>query len=257
MRKAVVTYVLVCDGCLAKDGSETEATETLRCGAREWHLCAEHVARFSRYLVDTLGTGLPDEENGSEPVIPLPEPVAEEPETEAHDAAPAPVKAEEPTPEADLADYVSRITDSRKAFKGRRLDATSQAAQAQWARHRERLAALPDKERADYLKWCAAEGMDARLTASHVEFRAFMWSTFPHMARAYADTLRNQSPQEQSTPDAPALSDRERNRAVRQWARANGHSVPERGRIPLHIRHAYQAAHQDTQDTAERTAAAA
>ncbi|WP_426242710.1 histone-like nucleoid-structuring protein Lsr2 [Nocardioides sp. LHG3406-4] len=30
---------------------------------------------------------------------------------------------------------------------------------------------------------------------------------------------------------------------VRAWARANGHSVPERGRIPADVREAYDAAH--------------
>lgn len=30
---------------------------------------------------------------------------------------------------------------------------------------------------------------------------------------------------------------------VREWARANGHSVPDRGRIPGAVREAYDAAH--------------
>lgn len=30
---------------------------------------------------------------------------------------------------------------------------------------------------------------------------------------------------------------------VREWARANGHDVPERGRIPADVRSAYDAAH--------------
>jgi hypothetical protein len=29
---------------------------------------------------------------------------------------------------------------------------------------------------------------------------------------------------------------------IREWARANGHSVPERGRIPAEVREAYDAA---------------
>ncbi|MEU9879894.1 Lsr2 family DNA-binding protein [Streptomyces phaeochromogenes] len=127
----------------------------------------------------------------------------------------------------------------------------SQAAQAQWSKHRERLAALPDKERADYLKWCATEGKGAQLTASHVEFRGFMWSNFPHMARAYADAMRGTSqqpeqtaPSEPMTPEARPLTDRERNKAVRQWARENGFDVPARGRIPMGASHAYRLAHE-------------
>lgn len=30
---------------------------------------------------------------------------------------------------------------------------------------------------------------------------------------------------------------------VREWARANGHTVPDRGRIPADVRSAYDAAH--------------
>ncbi|MEU2562257.1 hypothetical protein ABZ626_23400 [Streptomyces longispororuber] len=190
----VISYVekVVCDGCLSKDGTQTEATETLKLGDRSWDLCLEHSVRFSRYLVDALGTGLPDEETGSE--------------TGAQDVdAPSAAASEETTPDVDLADYVSRITDSRKAFKGKPLKAGTQAARAQWSKHRERLAALPDKERSDYAKWCAAEGKDVRLTASHVEFRGFMWANFPHMARAYADAMRGrQQSQQINSPEGQA-----------------------------------------------------
>ncbi|MFD5700886.1 Lsr2 family DNA-binding protein [Streptomyces lasiicapitis] len=230
---------VVCDGCLSKDGTQTEATETLNLGDRSWDLCLEHSVRFSQYLVDALGTGLPDEETEAETEAQAPSAVAE---------------PEEPTPDVDLADYVLRITDSRPASKGKPLDANTQAAQAQWSRHRERLAALPDKERTDYEKWCAAEGKDARLTASHVEFRGFMWANFPHMARTYADAMRS-TPQRQ---DAGPLSERERNRAVRQWARANGFDVPARGRIPMAVSHAYRLAHEqgETADSQESHTAA-
>jgi len=30
---------------------------------------------------------------------------------------------------------------------------------------------------------------------------------------------------------------------IREWARANGHDVPERGRIPADVREAYESAH--------------
>lgn len=30
---------------------------------------------------------------------------------------------------------------------------------------------------------------------------------------------------------------------IREWARSNGHKVPERGRIPAEVREAYEAAH--------------
>ncbi|MFE2041084.1 histone-like nucleoid-structuring protein Lsr2 [Streptomyces sp. NPDC059477] len=241
-----MSYVekVVCDGCLSKDGSQTEAAETLSLGERSWDLCSEHSARFSAYLVDALGAGVPDDSTGAEPVVAVPAPVVPEPDAQA-DTPPA-VEAEEPSPDPDLADYCERITDSRKARKGKPLDVRSQAAQAQWSRHRDRLAALPDKERDDYVKWCATEGRDASLTASHVEFRGFMWSNFPHMARAYADAMKGKAPQQgQTAPvetEARPLTDRERNRAVREWARANGYDVPARGRIPMTVSHAYRLA---------------
>ncbi|MFI0912891.1 Lsr2 family DNA-binding protein [Streptomyces abikoensis] len=44
--------------------------------------------------------------------------------------------------------------------------------------------------------------------------------------------------------DRSGMSERERNRAVRAWARANGFTVPEKGRIPMNVRHAWKLAHQ-------------
>ena len=32
-------------------------------------------------------------------------------------------------------------------------------------------------------------------------------------------------------------------REIRDWARSNGHQVPDRGRIPSHVREAFEAAH--------------
>jgi len=42
---------------------------------------------------------------------------------------------------------------------------------------------------------------------------------------------------------APAGSDRERVQAIREWARANGHTVSERGRLSSTVIAAYDAAH--------------
>ncbi|MFY1632752.1 histone-like nucleoid-structuring protein Lsr2 [Solwaraspora sp. WMMB335] len=38
---------------------------------------------------------------------------------------------------------------------------------------------------------------------------------------------------------APARSDREQNRAIREWAAKNGYTVSERGRIPANVIAAY------------------
>jgi hypothetical protein len=41
---------------------------------------------------------------------------------------------------------------------------------------------------------------------------------------------------------APATTDREQTQAIRAWARRNGHTVSDRGRIPATIVEAYHAA---------------
>ncbi|MBA2391029.1 MAG: Lsr2 family protein [Geodermatophilaceae bacterium] len=41
---------------------------------------------------------------------------------------------------------------------------------------------------------------------------------------------------------APATTDREQTQAIRAWARRNGHTVSDRGRIPASIVEAYHAA---------------
>lgn len=41
----------------------------------------------------------------------------------------------------------------------------------------------------------------------------------------------------------PARRDKEQLGAIREWARANGHKVSDRGRIPADIEAAFQAAH--------------
>jgi hypothetical protein len=46
-----------------------------------------------------------------------------------------------------------------------------------------------------------------------------------------------------SSRPAPAGSDRERVQAIREWARANGHTVSERGRLSSTVIAAYDAAH--------------
>ena len=40
-----------------------------------------------------------------------------------------------------------------------------------------------------------------------------------------------------------AGNDRDQNKAIREWASANGHQVSERGRIPQSVTDAYRAAH--------------
>ena len=45
------------------------------------------------------------------------------------------------------------------------------------------------------------------------------------------------------SPRQPARRDKEQLGAIREWARANGHQVSDRGRIPGEVEAAFQAAH--------------
>jgi hypothetical protein len=45
-----------------------------------------------------------------------------------------------------------------------------------------------------------------------------------------------------STPSRPA-ADREHNQAIREWAKAQGMKISERGRIPSEVLEAYRTAH--------------
>jgi hypothetical protein len=44
-------------------------------------------------------------------------------------------------------------------------------------------------------------------------------------------------------PRRGTRADREQTAAIRRWARANGHQIGEKGRIPAHIIEAYNANH--------------
>ena len=46
-----------------------------------------------------------------------------------------------------------------------------------------------------------------------------------------------------STRSATTKRDPDRTKAVREWAKSNGHAVSARGRIPSEVQHAYDSAH--------------
>ncbi|WP_252917807.1 Lsr2 family DNA-binding protein, partial [Mycolicibacterium smegmatis] len=52
------------------------------------------------------------------------------------------------------------------------------------------------------------------------------------------------TPSSAKSPKTAGASSQERSRAIREWARANGHSVSERGRLSTEIITAYEAANQ-------------
>ncbi|MEU9191869.1 Lsr2 family DNA-binding protein [Streptomyces hundungensis] len=143
--------------------------------------------------------------------------------------------------DADLKDYCTRITDTRKATKGRKLIYGTQSARAQFERHRSRIGVITGNERTHYEEWCRHTGVDVNATASHVEFRGFLWVEFPDLARKYVDAMKGHS-------GDPDTSDRAENRLIREWARDHGYDVSKRGRLSMEVRHAYRLAHRESAD---------
>jgi hypothetical protein len=53
---------------------------------------------------------------------------------------------------------------------------------------------------------------------------------------------RGRTQRQTAVSEKPVRSNREETAAIRQWARQNGHTVSDRGRIPKSVIEAYQAA---------------
>lgn len=163
----------------------------------------------------------------------------------------------------DLQDYCQRITDSRRAVKGRKLNVAEQSARAQWARHRSRFQGISQEERSHFIDWAEYHGKGVGFTASHVEFRGWLWENFPAKAESYVAKYKNT--QDVKTPDVPSVESGTeassvtirdnigrpivKANEVRAWARENGYQVADRGRIPANIREAYKQA-QETEGKA-------
>lgn len=56
---------------------------------------------------------------------------------------------------------------------------------------------------------------------------------------SYARRVRRAPTSRPSTPKPPPRVDREQKRAIREWARRNGYTVSDRGRIPDRVLNAY------------------
>ena len=65
----------------------------------------------------------------------------------------------------------------------------------------------------------------------------------PYVGAARKTSGRARTPRQSAVADKPVRSNRDQTSAIREWARANGHQVSERGRIPKSVLEAYQAAH--------------
>ncbi|MET9532642.1 histone-like nucleoid-structuring protein Lsr2 [Streptomyces sp. NPDC006649] len=236
MRKTVLVPVekMLCDAHIARDGSEEAATETLSLGARTWDLCLEHNAAFARYLVDALGTGVHD---AAEPVpVPVAEP-APESVTVAVAESQTQVEAEtepEPVPSVMIAGEVPGYDweTARAAVRNLGYQVVGRADESTVL-----LILGEGGER---------NGMKLRDASEHGIPCMDVREPGRFKSAVCAGEFVGGDPLPGPAKVGPkAMSERERNRAVRAWARTNGYEVPTKGRIPMHVRHAFELTHRD------------
>ncbi|MFF1498861.1 histone-like nucleoid-structuring protein Lsr2 [Streptomyces sp. NPDC058316] len=227
MRKTVLIPVqkTLCDAHLARDGSEEEATETLTLGVRTWDLCVEHNATFGRYLVDALGTGVHDTAEPEPVAKPEPAPVAE-PETEAEEPEPAPsVMIAGEVPGYDWETAREAVRNLGYQVVGRADESTVLLILGEGG-----------ERNGTKLRDASERGIPCMDVREPDRFKSAV----------YAGELVGGDPLPEPVKVGPkAMSERERNRAVRAWARTNGYEVPTKGRIPMHVRHAFELTHRD------------
>jgi hypothetical protein len=78
------------------------------------------------------------------------------------------------------------------------------------------------------------------LSADHANELRETLARFVGHARKADNSVRTPRP---GRPRSAARIDREQIKAIRDWARRNGHPVSERGRVAAHIVDAYNTAH--------------
>ncbi|GAA2224490.1 Lsr2 family DNA-binding protein [Streptomyces nogalater] len=242
MRKTVLMPVekVLCDAHLAKDGSEVEATSSLTLGRDSWDLCLEHDVRYGRWLCDALGAPSVRVATPTEPEsVPVDE-VAPEPEPEP-EAVPVAESDPHPVPSVMIAGEVPGYEwdDAREAVRNLGFEVVGRADDSTV------LLILGEggDRNATKLRDASERGipvMDVRVPGR-----------FKSAVRA-GELVGGDPLPEPAKVDRSGMSERERNRAVRAWAREHGYAVPTKGRIPMHVRHAWEH-----RDESEGKAAAA
>ncbi|MEV5378040.1 histone-like nucleoid-structuring protein Lsr2 [Streptomyces nondiastaticus] len=234
MRKTVLMPVekVLCDAHIARDGSEVEATDTLTLGRHSWDLCLEHNVTFGRYLCDALGAPSEGEVTEPEPVS-VPD-IETEPQPEA-----APVAEPEPEPVRSvmIAGEVPGYEwdDARAAVRNLGYEVVGRADESTV------LLILGEggDRNGTKLRDAAERGIPCMDVREPGRFKSAV----------RAGELAGDDPLPEPAKVGPkAMSERERNKAVRAWVRANGYAVPTKGRIPMHVRHAYELAHRDVSE---------
>ncbi|MBT2508089.1 Lsr2 family protein [Streptomyces sp. ISL-98] len=239
MRKTVLVPVqhTFCDAHIARDGSEVEAAETLTLGRHTWDLCLEHNVIFGRYLVDALGVPA---EGEAVATVPEPLPVAEpapvadpEPEAEHEEATePEPVRSVMLAGEVPGYDWDT----AREAVRNLGYEVVGRADESTV------LLILGEggERNASKLTDAAERGIPCMDVREPGRFKAAVRS---------GELVGGDPLPEPAKVGRSGMSDRERNRVIRAWARENGWpSLPVQGRVPMNVRHAYNLAHLDTSE---------
>ncbi|WP_181793618.1 histone-like nucleoid-structuring protein Lsr2 [Streptomyces sp. WELS2] len=240
MRKTVLVPVeyTFCDAHIARDGSEVEATSSLTLGKDTWHLCLEHDVSFGRYLCDALGAPSEREAVQTEPEsVPVVEALSEpEPEPEL-EAVPVVESDPEPVPSVMIAGEVPGYDweDAREAVRRMGYEVVGRADATTC------LLILGDggDRNATKLRDASERGIPVMDVREPGLFKSAVRS---------GELVGGDPLPEPAKVDRSGMSERERNRAVRAWARENGYAVPTNGRIPMHVRHAYELTHRDSSE---------
>lgn len=229
MRKTVLVPVEkhLCDAHIARDRSEEEARDTLTLGNHTWDLCLEHSIIFGRYLMDALGVpetavSAPAESETAPVVEPVPEP---EPEVSADSEAVPSVMLAGEVPGYDWELAREAVRNLGYEVVGRADDSTVLLILGEGG-----------DRNGTKLRDASERGipcMDVRTPGR-----------FKSAVRA-GELVGGDPLPEPAKADRSGMSERERNRAVRAWARENGYAVPAKGRIPMSVRHAYELTHRD------------
>ncbi|WP_425608659.1 Lsr2 family DNA-binding protein [Streptomyces albipurpureus] len=235
MRRTVLVPVekILCDAHLARDGSEEEAADTLTLGERAWDLCGEHAVTFGRHLIDTLGTGLPESDTSAVEPLPtsgtdsvsIPETVSET-ETETEPVAKPSVVMAGEVPGYDWETARDAVRNLGYTVVGRADESTV-------------LLILGEGGERNVTK--IRDASELGIPCMDVRAVGRFKSAVCAGVLAGGDPLP-----EPVTVVRSEMSERERNRAIREWARSNGWSTLRgSGRIPADVRCAYEMAHRN------------
>ncbi|MEV1294831.1 Lsr2 family protein [Pseudonocardia sp. NPDC049635] len=100
-----------------------------------------------------------------------------------------------------------------------------------------------DGSEADEQVEFAVDGRAYEIDLSAANAQRLRESLAPFIAAARRSSGRRGSAQATSSSNGSSASERAANRAVREWAIAQGMKISERGRIPTSVLQAYQNAH--------------